>query len=59
MDKKRRNLLRGLAIAPGLLGAPSLFANPVTKTVPPTRLQYSINAFTFNDLLRSGKSFYK
>ena len=56
---KRRNLLRNIALSPIVLSAPSCFANPVAKTIPPTRLQYSINAYTFNDLLRSGKmTFY-
>lgn len=52
---KRRNLLRNLALAPVVLGAPSCFARPATKTNSSTRLQYSINAYTFNDLLRSGE----
>jgi sugar phosphate isomerase/epimerase len=55
MDKKRRNLLRSLALAPILLGSRSLFASPLFKTLAPSRLQYSINAFTFNSLLRSGE----
>src|SRR5680860_377140 len=55
MDKKRRNLLRSLALAPILLGSRSLFASLLIKTLAPSRLQYSINAFTFNSLLRSGE----
>lgn len=55
MDKKRRNLLRSLALAPILLGSRSLFASPLINTLAPSRLQYSINAFTFNSLLRSGE----
>lgn len=55
MDIKRRKLLRSLALTPFLLGSHSLFASPLIKTLTPTRLQYSINAFTFNSLLRSGE----
>ena len=55
MDKKRRNLLGSLALAPILLGSRSLFASSLSKTLAPSRLQYSINAFTFNSLLRSGE----
>ena len=55
MDKKRRDLLRGLALIPILLGSRSLFANPLGKLITPSRLQYSVNAFSFNTLLRSGK----
>jgi len=55
MDKKRRNLLGSMALAPVLLGAPSLVASPSIKTFASTRLQYSINAYTFNSLLKSGE----
>lgn len=55
MDKQRRYLLRSLALAPIVLGSRSLFASPLIETSVPPRLQYSINAFTFNDLLRSGE----
>lgn len=55
MDKQRRNLLRSLALAPILLGSRSLFASPLIETSARSRLQYSINAYTFNDLLRSGE----
>jgi sugar phosphate isomerase/epimerase len=57
MDKKRRNLIRGLALAPIMVSSGSLLANPLIKTETITttsRLQYSVNAFTFNELLRSG-----
>lgn len=55
MDNKRRNLLKGLALAPGVLASPGLFASPTVKTSASTRLQYSVNAFTFNSLLKSGE----
>lgn len=59
MDKQRRNLLRSLALAPALLGTRSLFAQAVTEIAAPSRLQYSINAYSFNSLLRSGEmTFY-
>ena len=52
---KRRSLLRNLAIAPVVIGAPSLLTNPLRTTASTTRLQYSVNAYTFNDLLKSGE----
>ena len=55
MDKKRRDLIRTLALAPGLFGSRSLFASPLKKTLGSSRLQYSINAYTFNSALRSGE----
>lgn len=55
MDKKRRDLLRSLAIAPALFSTPSLFASLKRDTPAPTRLQYSINAYSFNSMLRSGE----
>jgi sugar phosphate isomerase/epimerase len=55
MDNKRRNVLKSLALAPGLLGASSFFARPRMSTSVSTRVQYSINAFTFNSMLASGE----
>ncbi|WP_163377791.1 sugar phosphate isomerase/epimerase family protein [Cyclobacterium sp. SYSU L10401] len=55
MNKKRRNLLRSAALAPILLGSRHLFSSPLMNTLAPSRLQYSINAYTFNSLLRSGE----
>ena len=55
MDKKRRNVLRNLALAPILLGSRSAFSSPSMETFVPSRLQYSVNAYTFNSLLRSGE----
>lgn len=55
MDKKRRDVLRTLALAPIIVGSHSLFASPLTKPSTSTRVQYSVNAFTFNTLLKSGK----
>lgn len=55
MDKKRRDLLRSLALAPILLGSRSLVASPLSKPLATSRLQYSLNAFSFNALLRSGE----
>jgi sugar phosphate isomerase/epimerase len=55
MDLKRRALLRGLALSPILLSSPKLLATPLIKPISASRLQYSINAFTFNALLKSGK----
>lgn len=55
MDKKRRNVLGKLALTPLLLGAHSLPANPKKETSALTRLQYSVNAYSFNSLLSSGE----
>ncbi|MFT4855778.1 MAG: sugar phosphate isomerase/epimerase [Algoriphagus sp.] len=55
MDKKRRNVVRSLALAPILLGSRSLFASQSMAPYAPSRLQYSINAYSFNSLLRSGE----
>ncbi|HDZ15496.1 hypothetical protein LCGC14_1420050 [marine sediment metagenome] len=55
MDKNRRKVLNSLALAPILLGSPVLFANPFSKTLAASRLQYSINAYSFNLLLSSGE----
>jgi len=55
MDKKRRNVLRGLAIAPALFATNSLIATSKSDRSTRTRLQYSVNAYSFNSLLRSGK----
>ena len=55
MDKKRRNAVRSLALAPILLGSRSLFARQSMAPLAPSRLQYSINAYSFNFLLRSGE----
>jgi len=55
MDKKRRNIVRNLALTPILLGSHSLFARKSIEILAPARLQYSLNAFSFNSLLRSGE----
>ena len=62
MNKKRRDVLKSLAIAPLLLGSNHLFSSTIleTKAVKKVaKIKFSINAYTFNDLLRSGKmNFY-
>ncbi|RKN83103.1 sugar phosphate isomerase/epimerase family protein [Ulvibacterium marinum] len=55
MDKKRRDFLRSLTLTPILLGSYSLFASPLGKPIAASRLQYSVNAFSFNTLLNSGE----
>jgi len=55
MDKKRRNVLRGLAIAPTLFAAHNLSASGNIDSSSQTRLQYSVNAYSFNSQLRSGE----
>ncbi|TWO32241.1 sugar phosphate isomerase/epimerase [Seonamhaeicola sediminis] len=55
MDKTRRNFLQSLMLAPLVVGANRLMAytSPI-KNNKATRLQYSINAYSFNTELRSG-----
>ena len=54
MDKKRRKLLGILTFSPFLLYARNLnFIQ--NKTIPHTRLQYSVNAYSFNSMLRNGE----
>jgi len=55
MDKKRRDVLGKLVLAPALLGAHNLMAYPKTKPLAATRVQYSLNAYSFNSMLRSGE----
>ncbi|NJX13995.1 sugar phosphate isomerase/epimerase family protein [Tamlana crocina] len=60
MSITRRNILKNLMLAPLILGANKLMAhtNPLKKNMT-SRLQYSINAYSFNSELRSGKmTFY-
>ncbi|RED50553.1 sugar phosphate isomerase/epimerase family protein [Seonamhaeicola aphaedonensis] len=60
MDKTRRNVLQSLMLAPLVLGANRLMAyTNLVKNNKTTRLQYSINAYSFNSELRSGEmTFY-
>ncbi|MGJ8744197.1 hypothetical protein [Polaribacter sp.] len=62
MDKKRRDILRGLAIAPLLLGSNHLFSNKlleIKETKKASKVKFSVNAYTFNKQLRSGEmNFY-
>ena len=56
MDNKRRNIIRNLALAPLLLGLPTRIASgPAATNAVKTRIQYSLNAYSFNTALRSGK----
>ena len=56
MVNKRRKFLQSLAITPLILGSNKLlaFSNP-KSLVKKNRLQYSINAYSFNAMLRSGE----
>ena len=64
MDKKRRDILKSFAIAPLLLSskpvlASPFFSDPLLETKTTNKVKFSVNAYTFNDLLRSGKmNFY-
>lgn len=55
MDKKRRNIIRSLVFSPIVAGSQNLFASSATKPLTQNRLQYSLNAFSFNSQLRSGE----
>jgi hypothetical protein len=55
MDRKRRNIMRSLVLTPFLLGAGNLMAGTKSEPVSKGRLQYSINAYSFNSVLRSGE----
>ncbi len=56
MDKTRRNLLKSIALTPFALNANKLMAfSKDAKPTPKNRLQYSINAYSFNTELRSGE----
>ncbi|WP_299064179.1 sugar phosphate isomerase/epimerase family protein [uncultured Polaribacter sp.] len=58
MDKKRRDILRSLAIAPLLLGSGNIFSNSLLttdKVETKSKLKFSVNAFTFDKMLRSGE----
>jgi sugar phosphate isomerase/epimerase len=56
LNNKRRIFLQNLALAPLLLSASKLSAFSEKKSaVKNKRLQYSINAYSFNAMLRSGE----
>jgi len=50
----RRNVIRTLGLAPGLLATRKLQASVKLRKEDSSRLQYSVNAYSFNALLRSG-----
>ena len=56
MSKSRRIFLQNIALAPLILGTGKLMAfpkkNPATKK---SRVQYSVNAYSFNSMLRNGE----
>ncbi|MEQ9580742.1 MAG: hypothetical protein RIM68_01045, partial [Arenibacter sp.] len=59
MDNKRRNFIRGLALAPMVLGTRNIMASFNNEPLAKNRLQFSVNAFSFNSVLRSGEmTFY-
>jgi sugar phosphate isomerase/epimerase len=55
MDTKRRNIIRGLALSPFLLTTETFMASPKNGPIVKNRLQYSVNAYSFNSLLLSGE----
>lgn len=59
MDQKRRTTLRNLAFAPALFTAPSLLTTVKNTEIIESRVQYSVNAYSFNKLFRNGEmNFY-
>lgn len=56
MQKSRRAFLQNMALAPLILGTCRLMAFPSTEQPnKKNRVQYSVNAYSFNSLLRSGE----
>jgi len=55
MDQKRRDIFRSLTLASIFLGSSTLLANTNGKPSSKSRLQYSVNAYSFNSLLSSGE----
>lgn len=56
MKKSRRAFLQNMALAPLILGAEKLMAFPNKQSSPKkNRVQYSVNAYSFNTMLRSGE----
>lgn len=64
MDKKRRAILKGLAFTPLLLGSGTAlsnasFSHDFLEVKKPAKIKCSVNAYTFNEQLRSGEmNFY-
>lgn len=57
MKTNRRDAIRKLAMAPALLSVPALWSTTAIEKTESTsqRLQYSVNAYSFNDEFRSGQ----
>jgi len=59
MKNNRRDAIKKLIMAPALLSFPALLSatssTGSTETAPSKRLQYSVNAYSFNDEFRSGE----
>ena len=57
MKTNRRDVLRKLALTPALFVAPTILtaANKIPVEPITKRVQYSVNAYSFNDEFRSGK----
>lgn len=57
MKHSRREVLRRLVIAPALFSTPALWSATTKGETEPTvqRVQYSVNAYSFNDKFRSGQ----
>ena len=57
MKNNRRDVLKKMALAPALLTAPGLLAATTKSQAIPdtTRVQYSVNAYSFNDAFKRGE----
>lgn len=59
MDNRRRSIIRSLALTPFLLGVRDLLASSKDGALVKNRVQYSLNAYSFNAMLRNGEmTFY-
>lgn len=55
MDNKRGSIIRSLVLAPLFLGTRGLLASHKGGALVKSRVQYSVNAYSFNAMLRSGE----
>jgi len=57
MNTNRRDALRKIALTPALFVAPTILTAATKDSIEPIaqRIQYSVNAYSFNDEFRSGK----
>ena len=54
MDDRRRNIIQGIGLFPLIWSSKTLLSRK-NQPAPPSRVQFSINAYSFDSALRSGK----